>query len=532
MEIPLTEGPFLAETLNIPHTYCWSSALAPRPRDWAEHIDVTGFIFRQPPQYTPTPELDAFLKAGDVPIYIGFGSIVVDDPDQLLETVLQAMKALGRRAIISKGWSQLDTRLAPQDVLFIDDCPHEWLFQHVRAVVHHGGAGTTAAGLAAGKPTVIVPFFGDQPFWGDRVAEIGAGPPPIPHRKLTPENLAQAIHFCFDPEVIAAAKHVSEQIKAEDGAKAAVDSFHRQLDAKVLRCDLIPTLPAVFEYTKRTSVLKGKVIKISGLAADILSESGRIKLEDLISYRPRPIVIENRRWDPFTSAASATVGIAFDLISTTNDIWYAPYKLHTRQTSSTSRTSSMGTADAEEESSSLASKNLQVREKAKYVSSSAINVPKLLGVFAKGLAIDAPFAIAEGFRAAPRLLGEEVKDHKPITDWKSGLEVGCTEFVRGVGTGVVDILVQPYKGAKDHGALGFAAGIGRGAIGTLTKAGSGMFGLVGYPAQGFYRTAYAVSHGSAKKQVAKARRIHEVYFAGTKAGKYDEESVLRQYDTL
>jgi UDP:flavonoid glycosyltransferase YjiC (YdhE family) len=131
--------------------------------NWA--LDVCGFFFRDTPEYVPEPEIDEFLCKGSPPIYIGFGSIVIDDPDELTERILQAVRATGVRAIISRGWSNLGANISSEyafpDVLFIDDCPHEWLFQHVTAVVHHGGAGTTACGLRYGRPTVIVPFFGE-----------------------------------------------------------------------------------------------------------------------------------------------------------------------------------------------------------------------------------------------------------------------------------------------------------------------------------------------------------------------------------
>lgn len=95
-------------------------------------------------------------------MYIGFGSIVIDDPDKLTQTILEAVNATGVRAIISKGWSNLGEHVESRgDVLFLGDCPHEWLFQRVSAVVHHGGAGTTACGLLNGRPTTVVPFFGE-----------------------------------------------------------------------------------------------------------------------------------------------------------------------------------------------------------------------------------------------------------------------------------------------------------------------------------------------------------------------------------
>ncbi|CCF42548.1 UDP-glucose,sterol transferase, partial [Colletotrichum higginsianum] len=157
--VAMFDGPMLAEALKIPFTYCWSPALVPKPRDWGTHIDVCGFFFRDAPTYSPPEDLARFLAAGPPPVYIGFGSIVLDDPQRVVKTILGAVDAAGVRAIISKGWSDL-AGSGSDSVYWIGDCPHEWLFQHVAAVVHHGGAGTTACGLRNGKPTTIVPFFG------------------------------------------------------------------------------------------------------------------------------------------------------------------------------------------------------------------------------------------------------------------------------------------------------------------------------------------------------------------------------------
>lgn len=121
---------------------------------------MCGFFFSDPPSYTPPPDLAEFLQSGPPPVYIGFGSIVVDDPQELINTVLAAVARAGVRAIVSKGWSELAGPPNP-NVFYIGDCPHGWLFQHVAAVVHHGGAGTTACGLLNGRPTAIVPFFGE-----------------------------------------------------------------------------------------------------------------------------------------------------------------------------------------------------------------------------------------------------------------------------------------------------------------------------------------------------------------------------------
>ena len=161
--VPATEGPNLAETLKIPHTYCWSPGLVPKPEDWPAHIDVCGFFFRDPPSYKPPQDLDSFIKRPGPPIvYIGFGSIVIDDPTKTTQLILDAVHSTGVRALISRGWSKLGGDNPNSDhIFYLDDCPHEWLFQHVAAVIHHGGAGTTACGLQNGKPTMIVPFFGE-----------------------------------------------------------------------------------------------------------------------------------------------------------------------------------------------------------------------------------------------------------------------------------------------------------------------------------------------------------------------------------
>jgi UDP:flavonoid glycosyltransferase YjiC (YdhE family) len=122
--------------------------------------DVCGFFFRNPPVYSPPDDLARFLSAGPAPVYIGFGSIVLDDPERVIHVLLDAVRAAGVRAIISKGWSNLVGPVS-DNIYWIGDCPHEWLFGQVAAVVHHGGAGTTACGLKNGVPTIVVPFFGE-----------------------------------------------------------------------------------------------------------------------------------------------------------------------------------------------------------------------------------------------------------------------------------------------------------------------------------------------------------------------------------
>ncbi|KAL0258902.1 hypothetical protein SLS55_006406 [Diplodia seriata] len=238
--------------------------------------DVCGFFFRDPPDYKPPPDLAEFLDAGAPPVYIGFGSIVIEDPAQTTATIVNAVKATGVRAIVSRGWSKLGEEFSSDpSIFYLGDCPHEWLFKHVAAVVHHGGAGTTACGLLNGKPTTIVPFFGDQPFWGHMVAANGAGPEPIPYRRLNPENLAEAIEFCLTQQALINAQQIADQMKQESGVKAAVQSFYTHLP-KDLACDVMPDRPAVWKLKE------GKTrIKLSKEAAVILSDKGKLSRKNL-----------------------------------------------------------------------------------------------------------------------------------------------------------------------------------------------------------------------------------------------------------
>jgi UDP:flavonoid glycosyltransferase YjiC (YdhE family) len=221
--------------------------------------------------------INEFLEAGPTPIYVGFGSIVVEDQIKLTRTVFEAIEASGQRAIVSKGWGNLgsDEVEVPDNVLLIGSVPHDWLFRQVSCVVHHGGAGTTAAGLALGRPTIIIPFFGDQQFWGKIVAHSGAGPAPIPHKQLTATNLRNAIAEALEPSTQEKALQISEKMKGESGVRDSVRSFHRHLDLKQIRCSICPSRPAVW-HLKHTNV------GLSAFAAAVLVEMGSVKPENLI----------------------------------------------------------------------------------------------------------------------------------------------------------------------------------------------------------------------------------------------------------
>ncbi|EMD87038.1 glycosyltransferase family 1 protein [Bipolaris maydis ATCC 48331] len=316
-------GPAVLARLRIPFTYCWSPALIPKPRDWNHHISVAGFYFLNlASNYTPDPDLASFLDTGEPPVYIGFGSIVVDDPNAMTKMIFDAVKITGKRALVSKGWGGLgaDDIGKPDGVFMLGNCPHDWLFKRVSAVVHHGGAGTTAAGIATGKPTVVVPFFGDQPFWGAMVARAGAGPDPIPYKDLTAEKLAAAILEALKPETLDRAQELCDKIKQENGTQNGAQSFHQMLNYDELRCAVKPNNPAVWRV-KRTEV------KLSAVAATVLAQEGEINFSEMKLFRPREYVPDEGPWDPITGAAGALMGTATSMMMGVADMPVQTLKL-------------------------------------------------------------------------------------------------------------------------------------------------------------------------------------------------------------
>lgn len=216
---------FPPERATYPILHAISTALIPCPADWPSQAEMTGF-WRMPKSNAPPPlELETFIEAGDKPVFIGFGSMVSSDPQALAQIVTHALNQTGLRAVVARGWAGLDLKNDNQ-ILTIDPTPFEVLFPRMAAVVHHGGLGTTAAGLCAGVPSIIVPFFGDQPLWGRRIAALGAGPDPIPRTKLTSGKLAGALkRVTTDPLVQDAARDMAINLKSEDGVENAINSL-------------------------------------------------------------------------------------------------------------------------------------------------------------------------------------------------------------------------------------------------------------------------------------------------------------------
>ena len=210
--------------LPFPVVYGYSEHVIPRPADWRDNIQIAGYWFLDPaPDWQPDPDLIACLEAGPSPVYVGFGSMPTRDPEQAAAIVLGALRKAGQRGVLLSGWAGLSPSDLPDGVIMVHDVPPSWLFPRMAAVVHHGGAGTTAAGLRAGVPSLALPFFADQPFWGRRVQALGVGPAPIPRKKVEVDNLAYALRRMVTHQPMRdRAAALGALIQAEDGVGNAV----------------------------------------------------------------------------------------------------------------------------------------------------------------------------------------------------------------------------------------------------------------------------------------------------------------------
>ena len=560
--------------LKVPYTYMWSPGLIPKPADWGPEIDIAGFVFLDlASSFKPPETLARFLETGEPPVYIGFGSIVVDDPDKFTSLIFKAVAKAGVRALVSKGWGGLgDEGHTPDNIYMLENTPHDWLFPRVSAVVHHGGAGTTAIGLKCGKPTMIVPFFGDQPFWGAMVARAGAGAhQATPYKKLTADVLAEGIKECLTSEAKEAAEAIAKSIAEEgDGAKNAVDSFHRHLPMRgphSMRCSILPNHVAVW-------TLKRSNLRLSALAAEILIEQKKIQWRDLRLCR-------HYEWNDFEGPGEPLTGAGAALANTAGGIakgiggmpvrWARSIRKNERkeQRQKQRRESQALGGISETQSRSRSSAHVDKKRRAEdkdggsdgdlphggqHGAESHLPQPQTLpgrvhdepkkrqneqdGELAKptmndppmaddyvtsdigsersdegpgqGLAqdlaeetgqslaktgealakapMDLSLAIAQGFHNAPRLYGDDTVRTPPrISGFHSGLRAAGSEFTFGIYDGVTGLVLQPYRGARKNGAVGFVQGVGKGIGGFVLKDLAAIIGPFGYTLKGVHK---------------------------------------------
>ncbi len=210
-------------TSRMPVINGFSPQVVPRPIDWDDNIHITGYWFPEDEAWQPPDDLRAFIEAGAPPIFIGFGSMPIRDPQRTTQIILNAVQRTGQRAILHAGWGSIGQQGLPQNIFEIDYAPYSWLFPRMSLIIHHGGSGTTSFALRSGVPSMVVPFLFDQFFWGRRSNELGVGPPPIAFRRLSVDRLAQAIAMSIDNQSMQQrAKEIGSKIQQEAGIKAAI----------------------------------------------------------------------------------------------------------------------------------------------------------------------------------------------------------------------------------------------------------------------------------------------------------------------
>ena len=215
---------------QTPVLYGISRHVVPPPVDWPDHARITGYWFMGAVDYDPPPDLLNFLAAGPPPVYIGFGSTIEQEMAELGQIAIEALQRTEQRGIMLGGWGGLTGDNLPDTIYPIDRVPHGWLFPRTAAAVHHGGAGTTAASLRAGIPTIVTPFASDQPYWGAKVHELGVGPAPIPRKDITVDKLAHAIEQAItDSQMRERAAVLGAAIRQEDGIAEAVQFIEEKL---------------------------------------------------------------------------------------------------------------------------------------------------------------------------------------------------------------------------------------------------------------------------------------------------------------
>ncbi|KZF18953.1 glycosyltransferase family 1 protein [Xylona heveae TC161] len=557
--------------LKVPYTYLWSPGLVPKPDDWGPEIDIAGFVFLDlASNFKPPDDLVKFLDAGPPPIYIGFGSIVIDDPDKFTQLIFEAVKKVGVRALVNKGWGGLGHEgNVPENIFMLDNTPHDWLFPKVRAVVHHGGAGTTAIGFKCGKPTMIVPFFGDQSFWGAMAARSQAGAKaPVPYKNLTVDSLAEGIKECLTDTAQENAKKLADAIAAEgDGARNAVESFHRRLPLRgdvSMRCSILHDQVASWRFRESH-------IRLSPLAAETLVERKYLTWKDLELLRHcewndfegpgEPLTgIGSALFQSFAGAARGVGGVPVRLIKKVKQKRHLLRRLskkHRRSARSgkppeavavkrqaKGKPKENGEANAVSNGGIVESlppshqgrsnvlealqNNLQgldsndsndvsndvpdhfVHELAHELAQDiATETSRGLGQTGAAIA-KAPMnfllALGQGFHNAPRLYGDKTVRRAPrITGFKSGMRAAGGEFVYGIWDGWTGVVMQPYNGARKSGTPGFAKGVARGVGGFVLKDISAIVGPFGYALKGIHKEM--VKDRYAEHSIRRARII-------------------------
>ncbi|KAN0060455.1 hypothetical protein ACQY0O_007785 [Thecaphora frezii] len=453
----------------IPHTYCYSPSLLPKPKDWGPQIEVVGFSFENPKldnaDYQPSDELKRFMAEDPPPIYVGFGSIIGFDMKKLYSIILQAASRKGLRMIVCQGWSDLQLPNSP-NVMVIPECPHDWLFPRCAAVIHHGGAGTTSMGLRYGLPTVILSFFGDQGFWGQVVHNAGAGPASVPAKTVTLHFMESALDTILSEETRQNAIRLRDNIRREDGAEAAVQSFFRHLPSSIAPSDLGSMLKAQWIH-------RPTGIKISGLEAVALVENGKIEQSDLEDLHEKRLDITDDIQGDSNFVGAAAEGIFAGLTGTLR------HPIEGYKNGHFVRGVGKGLGGIVVEPSKGAARVLN--------------------------------DLSTALSRAQRLYDPTFKPHKHVTDFKSGAKEGIKSFSLNWLGAITDTVVKPVELGRKEGARGAAKGLVIGCVNVPVKITAASLDLLVLPTRGAVKSIK--KHKKEKhKEREKHKRAHSALF--------------------
>jgi hypothetical protein len=434
-----------------------------------------------------------------------------------------------------------------------------------------------------GRPTVVVPFFGDQPFWGAMVARAGAGPDPIPHKQLTADKLVKAIDFCLRPESLERAKELARKIAEERGSDVGAQSFHQYLEVDRLRCTLSPARAATWRI-KRTQV------RLSAFAACTLANADLLDFHDLKLFRAQEYATDEGPWDPisgaFTTACRAFgnmgMGLA-ELPSETLKGLQIPFGSRRQDTQSSmtttataDETSRMGarstpptllarsqtTAVVQEplagahspphlsgrsySTSNIASSSISGNQSSGRDDSSSsknhdmlrhngAHASKGIGRITKALVqspMELSVSITRGFHNVPKMWGDEtVRPQRRVSDFKSGMKAMGNEFSYGWYDGVTGLFTQPYRGAQKEGATGLIKGIGKGVGGFIAKPGAAMVGVIAHSMKGVHKEVQKM-YGSNVQNYIVASRVSQGYEEWLMSSDAEKEDVIVRWKLI
>lgn len=236
---------FVFDKQKIPTLYCYSEHIFPKPSEWSDNIHVTGYWKSTlETNYKPSEELNDFLIKNEKSLFVSFGSIPIENPDNFYKIFIKYCKEKNIPLIIGKGWSTTNLK-SSENVFVTEEVPYDFLLQHVKLMIHHGGAGTVSACTHTGVPMLIIPFFGDQFFWGKQIQDLGVGCA-ISYNDANEYNIFEVLDFLLENddnnEYVKRSIILSEKLNSENGVENAINIIENHM----LTSYVVPTgLPDV-----------------------------------------------------------------------------------------------------------------------------------------------------------------------------------------------------------------------------------------------------------------------------------------------